>query len=160
MVEEINLDKRIPIKNLCTWDIYFEGIEPRRDIKIPANGRLPLTRNEVISQVENGNVFLAGDDSKGSHAKLFIDDKDTRIYLQFESEDGKETQNILTEEKVKELIDVKTIPAFNKRLEKEILTNGEKTMLVECAKKLKLNDFKKIQAIEEYTGLKFETEEK
>lgn len=159
MAEEINLDKRIPIKNLCTWDIYFFSVDGR-DIKIPASGRLPLTRNEIISQVENGNTFLAGDDGKGSHAKLFIDDKETRIYLQFESEDGKETQNILTEDIIKEILDIKTIPAFKKRLEKDVLTNGEKALLVEVAKKTKLNDFKKIQTIEEYTGLKFEVEEK
>ena len=62
-----------------------------------------VKREELADQISAGNRLLAGLDSYGSHATLYIDDEDTRKYLEFDSEDGKRKQNVINDEKVQKL---------------------------------------------------------
>lgn len=152
---KLNMDERVPVKNLCDWDIYFSRIETIGTVKIPRKGIMRITRSEIQSQVYDRNPFFIGLDGKGSHAKVYIDDEDTRVLVGFEDEDSKTKQRILDTERIKKIIEYKTMATFKKRIEEEVKTHAEKAILVEETKKLGLNDHDKIKFIEEYTGFKF-----
>lgn len=150
----LNMDEKITIKNLCEWAISFRRINGVGDIWMPAKTTLRIDRGEVISQVQNNNTFFTGEDGKGGHARIFIDDKATRIEVDFETE--KTPQNVITEEKVKAAFDVKTKAGFKKAIEELAHSYAEKATLVALVKKLGLNEYDKIKFIEEYTGKKIE----
>lgn len=152
----LNLDEKVVLKNLCEWDLYFPRIEGTGDIKIAKKGVNRLTRGEVQSQVYANNGMFVGVDGKGSHAKIFIEDKATRVLVGFEDEEGKEEQNVLTPEKIKKLYEYKTQSTFEKHVKENVVLDSEKLLLVEEGKKLKINDHDKIKFVEEYTGFKFD----
>lgn len=155
-MKNISMEERVWVENLCAWDLYFKRLEGHGDVRIPAKGRTRLERLEIQAQVYNKNPFFVGVDEKGSHAKIFIDDKDTRVLVGFESDDTKEEQNILTKKKIEKILNYKTMGTFKKYIKENVVTNAEKAMLIDVAKSIKLNDYEKIQFIEEYTGLKFD----
>jgi hypothetical protein len=157
MKMSVDLNARVVVKNLCEWDLYFPRIERTGDVKLVAKGINRLEIGEIQAQVYANNAMFTGIDGRGSHAKIFIEDKDARVFLGFEDEDGKEVQNVLTPDKIKKLFEYKTQSTFEKHVKENVLLDSEKLLLVEEAKKLKVNDFDKIKFIEEYTGFKFET---
>ncbi|MBS4162197.1 hypothetical protein GWP49_34665, partial [Klebsiella pneumoniae] len=148
----IDLDKKISIKNLCAWDLYFKKLESHGDFRLPANGIRQITVGEVQSQVYDNVKMFIGTDGKGSHAKVYIDDKETRVHLGFEAEEKGSEQNVNTPERIKQILSYKTLKAFKENIENEIKPESEKAQLIEVAKKEKLNDYEKIKFIEEYTG--------
>ena len=162
MPEEIkeksfNLEEKVTVRNIAGWNVGFARLaDMHGDVVVPAEGTVRLSRNEIIMQTQNGNRLFTGTDTRGSHATLFIDDKPTRIEVDFESEDGKTKQDILTEDKVKYMFGLKTDKSFEENLEKNIITRAEKYALVQIVKKLKFNDYSKMKTIERYTGYKFE----
>lgn len=155
-MSELNLEEKIILKNLANWTVGFSRKDSgfAGDISIPKNGTVRLSRGEVIMQSQYGNRLINGIDGRGSHATVYIDDKATRVELEFESEDGKRQQDILTEDKVKKMFELKTFSTFEKHMKENIVTRAEKYSLIKIVKKLKLNDFDKIRYIEEYTGFK------
>lgn len=155
---DVNLDEKVVVKNTASWDLHFARIESAGDIEIKRKGTLRLTNGEIQSQIHAGNVFFIGTDGKGSHARLFIDSQDTRIFVGFESPDGEEKQFILNIESVKTLINL-PIDKFKNDLDKYVVTQAEKLTVIEIARELKLNDFEKIKILEDYTGFKFAEEE-
>ena len=153
----LNLEEKVTVKNIAGWSVGFARLaDMRGDVVIPAEGTVRLSRNEIIMQTQNGNRLFTGTDTRGSHATLFIEDKDTRIEGDFVSEDGKTKQDVLTEDKVKYLFGLKTDKAFEDNLSKSIVTRAEKYALIQMVKKLKFNDYSKMKSIEKYTGYKFE----
>lgn len=153
----LNMDEKIAIKNLCNWDLGFRRIESVGDVSIPPNATVrTLTRSEVIAQCQSNNTLFVGTDGMGSHARIYIVDKPTRIEVGFETEDSKETQNILSEDTMKSIYDLKTISAFKKRVKENVITHAEKSKFAEYAKKAKINDYDKIKFVEEYTGFKID----
>ena len=158
MVENktLNMEEKISLKNIAGWDVGFSKKDGTfvGDITIPANGSIRLTRSEVIAQSQYGNKLINGIDNIGSHATVYIDDKDTRVELDFESEDGKLTQNFLSEDKVKKMFELKTLSTFEKHLKDNVVTRAEKYALIKMIKKFKFNDFDKIRLSEQYTGFK------
>lgn len=153
-----NLDEKVLIKNLCEWDLYFPRIENPGDVKIPQKGVTRLSRGEIQAQVFANNSMFSGTDGKGNHAKIYIEDKETRVLVGFEDEDSKETQKVLTPERVKEILEYKQQKTFEKKIEEEVVLDSEKVLLIEEAKRQKVNDYDKIKFIEEYTGHKFNIE--
>jgi hypothetical protein len=153
----IDLNSRVSVKNLCEWDLHFPRLERSGDVKLVAKGVNRLEIGEIQAQVFANNTMFTGLDGKGSHAKIFIEDKETRVFLGFEDEEGKEPQNVLTSEKIKKLFEYKSQSTFEKHVKENVILESEKLILVEEAKKLKVNDYEKIKFIEEYTGFKFET---
>lgn len=155
--KKLDLDEKVTVKNIAGWSVGFARLaDMRGDVVIPSEGTVRLSRNEIIMQTQNGNRLFTGTDTRGSHATLFIEDKPTRIEVDFESEDGKIKQDILTEDTVKYIFGLKTEKAFEENLHKSIVTRAEKYALVQMVKKLKFNDYSKMKAIENYTGYKFE----
>ena len=153
-VEELNLDKKVTIRSIANWQVGFsrKADGASGDISIPPNGNARLTRNEIITQVQNGNKLFKGIDDYGSHATLIIEDEPTRLYVDFDSEDRK--QNVFSNEKVKELFSINSMSKFENAIKTEIRTRAEKYAIINAIKELKLNDFAKIRFIENYTGYK------
>jgi hypothetical protein len=154
MSEELNLDEKVVVKNLCDWDLHFARIEAVGDIEIKRKGTLRLTNGEIQSQINATNTFFTGTDGKGSHAKVLIDSKESRIYFGFESEDGEDLQFVLNTDSVKALISL-SIDEFSEQLDQYVVTQAEKLTVMEESRKLKLNDHEKIKILEDYTGYKF-----
>lgn len=153
---EVNLEKKVEVKNLCAWDLYFERIETNGTVRIPAKGAVRLSRAEIQAQVYDNNVMFVGTDGQGSHARIYVNDKETRVLLGFESEDSKKKQEVLDADEVQRILELKTQKSFEDNIKKKVKTQAEKNFLIEEAKRLKLNDYNKIKFIEEYTGYKFE----
>jgi hypothetical protein len=159
-MSELNLDLKVEVKSLCEWDLYFSRQETLGEVKVPKAGKVRLSRSEIQAQVYAQNSMFVGIDGAGSHAKLYIEDKDTRILVGFEDADSKEAQNVITKERVQKILGYKTFKTFQEKIEEEIKLDSEKLLLVEEAKRQKLNDYDRIQFIEDYTGFKFEDKKK
>lgn len=156
-IVKLNLDEKVTVRNIAGWNVGFARLaDMKGDVVVPADGTVRLTRNEIIMQTQNGNRLFNGIDTIGSHATLFIEDKDTRVEVEFESEDGKRKQDVLSEDKVKYMFNLKTDKSFAENLEKNIVTRAEKYALVKMIKRMKLNDFSKMKMVENYTGYKFD----
>lgn len=151
IITAFNLEQKVTIKSIAPWNTGFRRIENNGDVTIPPNGTVRLTRSEIIAQVQNGNRLLSGIDDRGSHATLFIDDPQTRKEVDFETDEN--TQEVLTEEKVKTLFGYKTLKSFKKNLKNLVMTRAEKYAIMQMIKKAKFNDFEKIREVEHYTGL-------
>ena len=147
---QIDLNKIVLIKNLCNWDIYMRQLSgiSSGSIRIKANASKPMTWGEVILQVEEQNKFFAWNDN-GDHPKVYIQDDELRKYLGFDK------QKVLTEDKVKKIIEYKTMETFKKHVEENVVRNHEKINMIKWAKKHGLNDFDKISYLEEYCGYNF-----
>lgn len=159
-MSEMNLDEKIVLKNLCEWDLFFKRVETGGEVKVPKKGVTRLSRGEVQAQVYANNTMIAGLDGLGSHAKIYIDDKATRVMLGFEREDSKKEQDVVTPERIQKILAYKTQKTFEEKIQEEIKLDSEKLLLVEEAKRQKLNDYEKIQFIEDYTGFKFDYKKK
>lgn len=151
--EELNLEQKVTVRNIAGWSVGFARIESIGDVLITPNGTIRLSRGEIISQINMGNRLFTGTDNRGSHATLIIEDKPTRVEVDFESEDDSHPQHFYNDEIAKRLF------AFNQnRFEDElpnyIQTRAEKYAIIQSIKKLGLNDYMKIRYIENYTGYK------
>lgn len=147
------MDEKISVRNLCDWAVSFRRLDVIGDVLINANTTVRLPRGEVISQVQSNNNLFTGTDGVGSHARIYIEDKDTRVDLDFEDAEGKKIQLIVDDNKIKEIFAIKTKNAFEKAIRENIVTNAEKSKLVNAVTKLKFNEFDKIQFIQEYAGI-------
>jgi len=155
--EELNLDARVTIRNIAGWNVGFARVvDGVGDVNLTPEGSTRLTRNEIISQVQNGNKLFVGTDGNGSHATIFIDDAPTRVWLGFDSEDGSSMQDIFTDAKVKALFDTKSQANFEKKFTAAICTRAEKYAVMKAIKRLGLNDYSKIRFVEEYTGYRLQ----
>lgn len=154
--KELNLEQKVTIKSIAGWTTGFarraDGIG---DITIAPNGSVRLSRNEIITQVQNGNKLLSGVDGLGSHATLIIDDAPTRVECGFESEDGKtKKQLVFSEEEMTRIFSLKTQAAFERAFKEAICTRAEKYAVIEFLKQGKINDYQKIRFAENYTGFR------
>lgn len=153
IVEELNLEQKVTIKSIANWTTGFKRIETNGDVTIPPNGTVRLQRSEIIAQIQNGNRLLLGVDDRGSHATLYVDDKPTRIEVDFDSEDGTVTQAVLTIDAVKKLFDYKTMKTFETKLQELIVTRAEKHAIANIIRKEKINDHEKVRVVENYIGV-------
>jgi len=147
---EINMDEKVTVINLAPWDVGFPNFVGREDTSFAPNAKVRMKREEIADQVSAGNKLLGGFDSYGSHATLYIDDEETRKYLEFQSEDGKRTQNIISKEKVAKWFDLKTPSSFEKNIRENVKTRAEKQFLLKTIKDLKLDSYEKIEFCKEY----------
>ncbi len=154
--EELNLDTKVSIKSIADCLTGFSRIESVGDVSIPPNGTYRLSRSEIIAQVQNGNVLFCGIDGQGSHATIFIDDKPTRIEVGFDSEDGKRSQAIFSEQLVKDIFNKKNQAEFESAFKEAFKTRAERRSVMAALKKLGINDYAKIKFAEDYTGHKLQ----
>lgn len=152
---DISMDKKVKVENLCAWPIYFaRQIGNGGDVRVPKNGFITLTVEEIQAQVHGGNRQFIGIDDKGTNARLFIQDAEVRQYLEFETDDT--PQKVMTEKEIKSILALKTQEKFEEKIKENIKTEAEKVKLLEVAQKAKLNDYDKIQFIETFTEKSFE----
>lgn len=152
--EELNMEQKVTVRSIAGWPTGFRRIETQGDVTIPQEGTVRLPRSEIISQIQNGNRLFTGIDSRGSHATLYVEDKATRLEVEFDSESEKRTQSIISTDIVQKLFSYKTIKTFEEKLKEIVVTRAEKYALTQIIKKLKLNDHEKIRIVENYTGYK------
>ena len=153
-LEELNMEKKVTVRNIAGWPVGFRRIETIGDVTVPKEGTVRLTRSEIIAQIQSGNRLFNGIDSRGSHATLYIEDEPTRLEVDFDSKEEKRKQVILDTDIVKKLFEYKTMKTFEDKLYEFVVTRAEKFAITQIVKKLKLNDHEKIRLIEEYTGYK------
>lgn len=150
MSEKLNMDEKITIFNIAPWNVAFPNLTTHGGTSIQPNARTRIRREEVIEQVSAGNKLLAGLDEYGSHATIIIEDEETRKYLEFDSEDGKRTQNVITKDKVAQWFELKTDNAFEKKIRENVKTRAEKQYLLKVIKDLKIDAHSKIAFCQEY----------
>jgi len=149
------MNDKSKVKNLCPWPISWEKQTIEGDEFIKADKVVYIVNSEIETQVNNGNIFLAGTDGLGSHARCYIENPEMREYLGFDNKTEKRVQLILDDEKCKQIFEYKTFSTFKKHVEEEVVTNQEKAKIVNYAKKAKINDYDKVNFIEEYCGISF-----
>ena len=164
MPDELDLSERVAVRNIADWKVSFTrfidapGGNDTSGIIIPAHGVYQLTRNEIVAQVNDGRKFFAGTDGQGSHATLYIEDKATRVYLQFETEDTE--QNIFTEKALAKIFKIKKQEEFEEAYKNLCQTRAEKMASIKTIKEDMskdgdtFNDFRKVYFIEKLTGYK------
>lgn len=152
-IEPFSPEKKVTVKSIADWDTGFKRIESIGDVQIPANGSVRLSASEIVAQVQNGNTLFRGNDGCGSHATLYIDDKATRIEVDFETENT--TQKFITNKLVKQLFSEKSRENFERGLRDLVVTRAERYTIINIIRKEKLfNDYEKVRAVEDYTGLR------
>ena len=145
---------KVKLKNLTSWILTFKRINAVGDVVMPPNSIITLSEDEVMAQIYNGNKLFVGDDGKGSHARIFIDNEDLRINADFENKKAGKPQEVLTDKVLKEIFSEKTLAKFKEAIKSKVKTQAEKSKAVEYAKKSQLNDHDKIEFLEKYTGFK------
>lgn len=152
----VDTNKKVSLKNLANWDLTFKRINTLGDVIIPARGKITMLAEEVMSQIYNNNCLFTGDDGKGAHARIFIEDEEIRLEAEFESKEDKREQEILTDQVLEKIFSLKKLASFKKNVEEKVATQAEKAKVIEYAKAHEINDHDKIEFIEEYTGFKLE----
>lgn len=150
--KEIRLDEKIKIRSIAPWPTGAVRKTTTGDINVPANGVVYLTREEVIAQGQSGNKLLTGTDGCGSHATWVVEDEYVKNQLDFEV-DGRK-QQVVDNDTIKKIFELKTMKAFEDNIKKAIVTRAEKVFLIEMIKTLNINDYQKIQFCLSYTGNK------
>lgn len=130
------------VNNLCSWPLSFRRLAGQGDIEIPGNARnYPLLSfEEVMAQIQTGNVMFTGTDNMGNHARIQIIDEAKRKELFGLSEVETDPPALLNEESVKELLAIRQKGKFNERLAEMVKTDAEKKMLVDLAFKVGAED--------------------
>lgn len=150
----LNMNETISIKNLTNFPVGFRRINGVGEVNLPPNTSVLVDRAEVVSQVQSQSILFCGENYDPSHPYIYIDDKDTRIYVGFETETQK--QSVISEDKIKAAFAIKTMKAFEKAITELAVTFSEKKLLVETIKKLDINDYNRIKFVEKYTGMTIE----
>lgn len=150
--EEIRMEDKITLTSIAPWHTGFARILTVGDVAIAPHGVVRLSREEVLAQGQSGNKLITGIDGMGSHATLYIEDEWTRKELGFDTDEKKQT--VINKKLVKDMFDKKTLPAFKKAVEENIVTRAEKFSLLSIIKTLKINEYDKIAFCEEYCGAK------
>lgn len=147
-----NVNENIVVKNLTGAPVGWMKVNGQGgEVNIPPHTSVLVDRMEIISKVQSGSVLFCGESGDFTHPYLYIDDKATRVYLGFETEETE--QSIISEDKIKAAFEYKTQKSFEKAITDLAVTFSEKKMLVDTIKKLGINDYKKIKFVEEYTGM-------
>lgn len=141
---------RIVCRNLAPWEVGFQRKNSLGDITIQPNAKVFIDEQEIKAQCYSNNILFVGRDGKGSHARIYIEDEAIRKELGFDSEDGKEKQNLLDDEKLKRIFDYKRQADFERAIRESVVEHFEKFMLLDYIKRASVNDYRKIRFIEEY----------
>ncbi len=153
----IDMNSRSKVKNLCDWNISWERYSMEGDEFIKSGQTVYIPNMEIETQVQNNNLFFVGT-GNGDHARVYIENVEMREHLGFDNKEEKRTQLILNDEKCKEFFEYKTISTFKKHITENVITNQEKSKIVNYAKKTKVNNHEQIRFLETYTGLKIDEE--
>lgn len=123
------------VNNLCSWPLSFRRLAGQGDIEIPGKARnFPLlSEEEVLAQIQTGNVMFTGTDGMGNHARIQIVDEAKRKELFGMGDVETAAPVLLNDASVKELLGIRSKAKFNEQLNALVKTDAEKKMLVELA---------------------------
>jgi len=147
---DLDLAKRIAIKNTSNIDTYFKYSFKDAYAKVAKKGRLKISIEEVLAQCDDGNPSFVGRNRDGRHATFYIEDQEVRIYLGFESEDGKTKQEIIDEQAILNLFDIPNLGNFITQLKSKVITMGEKQTLRDVINSGSVNTYDKIEVAKKY----------
>lgn len=150
--KELDLDKKVTVRSIAEWNTGFHRTDIDADVTITPKGTFRLPRNEIISQVNNGNKLFTGTDGKGSHATLLIDDAPTRVECGFESEDGEQKQFCFSDALVQEVFSIQGQGEFEEAFKNAFQISSEQLAVLDAIKRLGINDYRKVRFAEEHTG--------
>ena len=148
--KELDLLKKVKVKNVSNVDCYFRAIETMGDHKVAKKSEVLFTIGEIMAQIYVGNPSFIGVDGKGSHADLYIMDRQVRVEAGFESEDGKVTQEVVDEKAIIELFKIDKLDVFAETLKSKVQTIGEKQTLRDVIASDKVNEHDRIQIAGKY----------
>ncbi len=151
----VSMNEKSKVVNLCDFPISWKRITQIGDELLEAKSSTYINNAELEAQKDMGNVFISGTDRIGSHAKVFIENPELREQFGFDNKEEKRVQFILDDKTCEYIIGLKTETAFVKNIEDKVITESEKTKIIEYARKVKFNDYDKIKILEKHTGLKF-----
>ncbi len=157
--KNISYTDRAVITNTRSWNLNFKSTENDRDIVIPAGAERwsKLTVAEIEGQIQTGNFFFVGADGDGNNAYIRIEDDDVRRFVFHLDDDENSERVILDLESVKKLLAINDKAEFEAELERLVVTDGDKRMIIPTAIKVGVDDVQsyKISAIEKISGYKF-----
>lgn len=151
----VNMNDKSKVKNLCPFPISWVRITTIGDEYIKPSSSVYILNSEIDAQISNRNTMLSGTDGLGSHAMAYIENDEFREELKFDCKSESRKQTILDDEKCKYILELKTPSSFEKNVEYNIVTIHEKMKIMEYARKIKLNDYNKINFLEGYCETKF-----
>lgn len=157
--KEIAYTDRVIITNTRSWNLNFTSTETGRDIVVPAGAKhwSKLTVAEVEGQIQTGNFFFVGADGEGNNAYIEIEDDDIRNFVFHSDENNNGDKIILNLNSVKHLLAISDRSEFEDALEKLVVTEGDKRMIIPMAIKVGIDNVQsyKVSAIEKISGYKF-----
>jgi hypothetical protein len=145
---ETKLSDKVRVTNLAPWPVYFTRKLNNGDVKVPANGVIPLERAELEAQFYDGNRLLTGTDGHGAHAHLIIDDEALRTQFDIPAD-----QQVLTDATLDKLFEIKSQSAFVKKVDELVVMDYERHRLIDYIQRKKVNDFAKVRYAEQVAGV-------
>lgn len=155
----LDLQKRSSIKNMCPWTVSFTLPISKASVLLGAGKKTSVNNEELVTLTENANVMFAGTGG-GNHARIIIENEELLKFVGYISEDGKTRPFVVSDEECQKILDYKTMSAFQQHLQDDIICNHEKAKIIEYARKIKLNDYAKIKALENHCGIPFQQDNK
>ena len=147
-MSETRMKEKVKVTNLAPWPVYFSRKLTNGDVKVPANGTVPLDRMEAEAQLYECNRLLVGLDGYGAHAHLIIDDAELKAQFGIPEE-----QRVLSDEVLDKVFDLKSMSAFTKKVDELVVMDYERHRLIDYIQRKKVNDFAKVRYAEKVAGV-------
>ena len=144
----MNEAEKVTITSLAPWPVYFSRKLNNGDVKVPANGSVPLERAEVEAQFYDRNRLFVGTDGHGAHAHLVVDDAAIREKFEIPEE-----QEVLTDSMLDKLFAIRSQDAFAAEVDRLVVQDYERHRLIDYIQRKKVNDFAKVRHVEKITGV-------
>ena len=148
--KDLDLTRKVTVKNMTNLDTYVILMERPGSIKVPRKGTALFTIGELMQQYYASVITFVGPGRDGSHADLYIMDKDVRVECGFETDDGKRVQEVNDEKVITDLFNIEKIDVFYDSLKRKIITLGEKQTLRSIISSGKVDSHEKIQIAQKY----------
>lgn len=138
--KEFDLNKKVNVISIADWITGFKRIVSFGEQSVIPNGTFRIAREEIVAQVNNNNKLFVGN-GNGEHATYYIDDKETRDYLEFTN------QKRIDKSFVDSLFAIENMEEFKKAVKDSIVTRAEKIALKKIVTEHIYNDYYKMTFI-------------
>ena len=141
-------NNKVKVTNLAPWPVYFSRKLNNGDVKVPANGTIPLERTEVEAQYYDNNRLFTGTDGHGAHAHLIVDDAELRKQFEIPEE-----QLVLTDDLLDKVFAYKSQSTYTAKIDELVVQDYERHRLIDYIQRKKVNDFAKVRYAEQVAGV-------
>jgi hypothetical protein len=146
----LDMNKRVTVRNTSNIENHFRFVERTADAVVAPKGKIVMPTSEILAQIDSGNVLFCGYNRDGKHASLFVEDREVRVFVGFESDDGKQKQEIIDEQAIVSIFDANNLKNFYSQLQDKVVTMGEKQTLKDVLASDKVDSHEKIKIAEAY----------